>query len=138
VKTTLWTLSGFDLTLGGAVSGEVSGASSQCLVARVRASRAGTDAFSPVSCSSGHHLDVGAGESDRWRSAEEVEREGRVDGDLRSDTACPTSGRCDLRIRSPCEGRQWEANDSILWGLLYKPYGRLLLILLAIFIDIAT
>jgi hypothetical protein len=31
---TLWTLSKFDLTLGGAVSGEVSGASGQCLVAR--------------------------------------------------------------------------------------------------------
>ena len=29
-------------------------------------------------------------------------------------------------------------NGSILWGLLFKPHGRLWLISLAIFIDIAT
>jgi hypothetical protein len=40
----------------------------------VCASRAGTGAFGPVSCASGRHMDVGAGESDHWRSAEEVER----------------------------------------------------------------
>ena len=33
---------------------------------------------------------------------------------------------------------QWEPNDSILWGLLFKPYDRLKLTRLAICIDIAT
>jgi hypothetical protein len=56
----------------------------------------------------------------------------------RPNAGLAASDRSDRRVWSPHGGRQWEPNNSILWSLLFKPHGRLLLTLLAIFIDIAT
>ena len=44
------------------------------------------------------------------------------------------TGASDWPVFNPVKGY----NDSISWGLLFKPHGRLKLTLLAIFIDITT
>ena len=64
---------------------------------------------------SGHVAVVG-------RPDAEVQRPVNMTGASDQPTLCPMKGY----------------NGSISWGLLFKPHGRLKLILLAIFIDIAT
>ena len=58
--------------------------------------------------------------------------------DQRPDTKGGASGHIDRRVWSFREVCSEEPNDSISWGLLFKPYGQLKLTLLAIRIDIAT
>jgi hypothetical protein len=61
-----------------------------------------------------------------------------VDGWQRPDAGACVSGQHNQRVQSPRVRLLLELNGSISWGLLFKPYGWLLLSLLAIFNDIAT
>ena len=83
------------------------------------------------SSASGHHLTVGI-----RRSVFEERRHVACIARPDAGVLCPVdmTGVSGHPVLCPVKGY----NGSILWGLLFKPHGRLKLTLLAICIDIAT
>ena len=83
------------------------------------------------SSASGHHLTIGIGRS-------VFEEKGHVACIERPDTVVlrlvDMTGASGHPVLCPVKGY----NGSISWGLIFKPYGRFKLTLLAICIDIAT
>jgi hypothetical protein len=86
----------------------------------------------------GRDLMRGCNRFDLWDRVVTVECRGHVALIRRLDARGVCSVTSDQRVRSSRSELPVETNDSISWGLLFKPHGQFKLTFLAICIDIAT